>query len=344
MTSLERPAGFRGPCALACLVAALVTAAPAAAREPATESVPRAAAALGHGSPAPAVRPRAAARRGVRAPLRPLPRVDPMARWRPFVAEASRRFGVPAAWIERVMRAESGGRAVLGGRPVTSRAGAMGLMQLLPRTWAEMRSAHGLGPDPYDPRDNILAGAAYLAWLYRRFGYPGLFGAYNAGPGRYEAWLSGRRALPDETRTYLARVGASRALSRLFAIARAAGADAPARPASAAASAGQASSAPSGALRQAPPSSTGAACSLSIVASARPLTGRSTKRAPGRAQGRPPSSKAGCCSRTSRARRCPRPVTDRTYADTIDVLSQVDRVQDPGQPHAELQHGQSGRV
>jgi hypothetical protein len=182
-----------------------------------------------------------------------LPRVDPVARWRPFVAEASRRFGVPAAWIERVMRAESGGRAVLGGRPVTSRAGAMGLMQLMPRTWAEMRSAHGLGPDPYDPRDNILAGSAYLAWLYRRFGYPGLFGAYNAGPGRDEAWLSGRRALPDETRTYLARVGASRALSRLFAVAGAAGADAPARPASAAASAGQASSAPSGALRQARP-------------------------------------------------------------------------------------------
>jgi len=262
VTRFKRLAGFRGRCALACLAAALVTAAPAAAREPAKGSVPGTAAALGHGSPAPAVRPeesarspveRAAAQRRVSAGPRPLPGVDPVARWRPFVAEASRRFGVPAAWIERVIRAESGGRAVLGGRPVTSRAGAMGLMQLMPRTWAEMRSAHGLGSDPYDPRDNILAGAAYLAWLYRRFGYPGLFGAYNAGPGRYAAWLSGRGALPDETRAYLAQVGASPALPHLFAIAGAAAAGSPpARPASAAASAGQASSAPSGAPAQAP--------------------------------------------------------------------------------------------
>jgi hypothetical protein len=93
----------------------------------------------------------------------------------------------------------------------------MGLMQLMPTTWAEMRDAWGLGADPYDPRDNILAGTAYLARLYRRFGYPGLFGAYNAGPARYAAWLAGRGPLPAETRLYLARVRARGGAVGLFA-------------------------------------------------------------------------------------------------------------------------------
>ena len=131
-----------------------------------------------------------------------------VARWRPYSREAARRFGIPLVWIEAVMRAESGGRTHLGGRPITSHAGAMGLMQLMPGTWHAMRKAHGLGGDPHDPRDNILAGTAYLARLYPRFGYPGLLGAYNAGPGRYGEWLAGRRALPRETRAYLARLGA----------------------------------------------------------------------------------------------------------------------------------------
>lgn len=125
-------------------------------------------------------------------------------RWRPHIEEASARFGVPAEWIERVMQAESGGRTTLGGRPITSRAGAMGLMQLMPGTWAAMRARLGLGADPHAPRDNILAGTLYLRLMYDRFGYPGLFGAYNAGPGRYAAWLAGKRSLPGETRDYLA--------------------------------------------------------------------------------------------------------------------------------------------
>lgn len=133
-------------------------------------------------------------------------RADPIARWHPFIVEASARFGVPAAWIERVMRAESGGRTHLGGRPITSPAGAMGLMQIMPGTWAELRTTHGFGPDPHDPRDNILAGAAYLRAMYDRFGYPSLFAAYNAGPARYAAYLAGRQRLPSETRAYLATV------------------------------------------------------------------------------------------------------------------------------------------
>jgi soluble lytic murein transglycosylase-like protein len=134
----------------------------------------------------------------------------PVDRWRPLIAEASARFGVPVAWIERVMRAESGGFTKLAGRPITSRAGAMGLMQLMPATWDAMRARLGLGSDPYDPRDNILAGTLYLRLMYNRFGYPGLFAAYNAGPARYAGYVAHGQPLPDETRRYLAFVtGAS---------------------------------------------------------------------------------------------------------------------------------------
>lgn len=124
-----------------------------------------------------------------------------VARWRAEIAEASARFGVPQEWITRVMRAESGGRI-----DALSPAGAMGLMQLMPGTWAEMRRRLGLGADPYLPRDNILAGTFYLKLMHDRFGYPGLFGAYNAGPQRYAEYLAGKRGLPLETRAYLASV------------------------------------------------------------------------------------------------------------------------------------------
>lgn len=133
-----------------------------------------------------------------------------IADWRPYIADASARFGVPVAWIERVMRAESGGRTRLDGRPITSHAGAMGLMQLMPATWSEMRSAYHLGNDPHDPHDNIIAGTAYLRLMHDRFGYPGMFAAYNAGPGRYARHLATGRALPGETRAYLAAVTGSR--------------------------------------------------------------------------------------------------------------------------------------
>lgn len=127
--------------------------------------------------------------------------------WHPYITEGSLRFGVPTAWIERVMQAESGGKTRLDGRPIRSRAGAIGLMQLMPGTWAAMRQRLGLGTDPDDPRDNILAGTFYLRLMYDRFGYPGLFAAYNAGPGRYAAHLATGSALPGETVAYLQTVG-----------------------------------------------------------------------------------------------------------------------------------------
>ena len=60
-------------------------------------------------------------------------RAESVADWRPYITEASLRFGVPTAWIERVMQAESRGRTSLNGRPIRSRAGAIGRMQLMLR-------------------------------------------------------------------------------------------------------------------------------------------------------------------------------------------------------------------
>lgn len=127
--------------------------------------------------------------------------------WRPYIAEASHRFGIPSEWIERVMRAESNGRTLRNGRPIRSPAGAIGLMQLMPGTWQAMRRRLGLGVDPDDPRDNILAGTFYLRLMYDRFGYPGLFAAYNAGPRRYAAHLNAGRELPSETVAYIEAIG-----------------------------------------------------------------------------------------------------------------------------------------
>lgn len=131
---------------------------------------------------------------------------ETVADWRSYINEASAQFDVPVAWIERVMRAESGGRTTLAGRPIRSSAGAMGLMQLMPGTWEDMRVRLGLGSNPDDTRDNILAGTLYLRLMYDRFGYPGLFAAYNAGPKRYADYLAGRVRLPSETVGYLASI------------------------------------------------------------------------------------------------------------------------------------------
>ena len=116
-----------------------------------------------------------------------------------FVTEASRRFAVPERWIRAVMRVESGERS-----RSRSQKGATGLMQIMPKTWAELRARHSLGADPYDPRDNILAGAAYIRELSDRYGAPGFLAAYNAGPGRYERHLATGRPLPAETQAYVA--------------------------------------------------------------------------------------------------------------------------------------------
>ena len=122
--------------------------------------------------------------------------------WETYIDEASRRFGVPPSWVRLVMGAESAGLQYIDGRPITSSKGAMGLMQVMPGTYAALRTRYGLGPDPYDPHDNVLAGTAYIREMYDRFGAPGFLAAYNAGPGRVSDLLTFGRALPEETKRY----------------------------------------------------------------------------------------------------------------------------------------------
>jgi hypothetical protein len=116
------------------------------------------------------------------------------------IAAASQRFGIPGAWIRTVMRAESAGD-----RHAVSHRGAMGLMQVMPATWAGLQAQHGLGADPFAPQDNILAGTAYLREMLDRFGsVPLMLAAYNAGPRRVEAHLATGHPLPAETQAYVA--------------------------------------------------------------------------------------------------------------------------------------------
>lgn len=117
------------------------------------------------------------------------------------IAEAALKFTLPPDWIRAVIQAESGGRST-----AISDAGAMGLMQLMPGTWGEIRTELGLGDDPFDLHDNVLAGAFYLRQLLDRFGPRGFLAAYNAGPGRYAQHVVEGRALPIATRLYVARL------------------------------------------------------------------------------------------------------------------------------------------
>ncbi|HBO1272382.1 TPA: lytic transglycosylase domain-containing protein [Pseudomonas aeruginosa] len=136
----------------------------------------------------------------VSAQATPVARANSADPYAGFITEAAQRFGVPEHWIRAVLRAESAGDV----RAISS-AGAMGLMQVMPDTWASLRARHGLGRDPYDPRDNIMAGAAYLREMWDRYGnVAAMLAAYNAGPGRYDEHRTTGRALPAETRAYVA--------------------------------------------------------------------------------------------------------------------------------------------
>lgn len=118
-----------------------------------------------------------------------------------LVRQAAERNAIPATWVRAVLQAESAGDS----RAVSS-AGAMGLMQLMPGTWKDVRRTLNLGNDPFDPHDNIAAGTTYLRWLHDRYGDAGFLAAYNAGPGRYDEHLATGRPLPAETISYVASV------------------------------------------------------------------------------------------------------------------------------------------
>jgi soluble lytic murein transglycosylase-like protein len=122
-------------------------------------------------------------------------------RFAEFIAEASARFAVAATWIHAVLQVESGGD-----QRASSPRGALGLMQLMPGTWVELSARYELGLDPFDPHDNIFAGAAYLKEMYDRFGSAGFLAAYHAGPARYEQHLATGKSLPPDTIAYVAAV------------------------------------------------------------------------------------------------------------------------------------------
>lgn len=128
----------------------------------------------------------------------PGPPDDP---WGPYIREAATRYGVPGQWVRAVMHQESDGQ-----EQAVSPVGAMGLMQVMPETYEELRVRYGLGDDPYDPHNNILAGAAYIREMYDRYGAPGFLAGYNAGPQRVDSYLAGTADLPNETVNYLAAV------------------------------------------------------------------------------------------------------------------------------------------
>lgn len=118
-----------------------------------------------------------------------------------FIAEASARFTVPAGWIRAIIQMESAGD-----EHAISPRGAMGLMQLMPSTWVELSARYELGLDPFDQRDNILAGTGYLRELHDRFGSAGFLAAYHAGPARYEQHLATGQPLPPATIAYVTAI------------------------------------------------------------------------------------------------------------------------------------------
>ena len=97
-----------------------------------------------------------------------------------FVAEASQRFGIPAAWIRAVMHAES-----FGDVRAMSPKGAMGLMQIMPETWAD--SASALRPRRRSIRSRTTTSSPappICASCTTATASPGFLAAYNAGPAR----------------------------------------------------------------------------------------------------------------------------------------------------------------
>src|SRR3546814_18197215 len=100
------------------------------------------------------------------------------------------------------MRAESNGDPA-----AISRAGAMGLMQVMPGTWAGLTARYGLGDNPWDVCANIHAGAAYLREMVDRYrDLSTALAAYNAGPGRVDNWRPRGRPLPAATIAYVAQL------------------------------------------------------------------------------------------------------------------------------------------
>lgn len=128
-----------------------------------------------------------------------------------LAARAAKRHGLDPSLVEAVVEVESRFRP-----QARSRAGAIGLMQLRPATASEVAGKELTEGDLYDPARNLDLGCAYLARLLRRYhgNRTAALMAYNAGPGKTDAWLAKdpnpERALETlayrETRDYVRKV------------------------------------------------------------------------------------------------------------------------------------------
>ena len=138
-----------------------------------------------------------------------------------YVERYSALYGVPDTIIYAVIKVESNFES-----NAVSPAGAVGLMQLMPDTFAWLCERQDETLDPgmlYDPETNIRYGVYYLSYLYSQFGlWNSVFAAYNAGPGRVREWAADTRyadengaltAIPfEETRAYTQKVEEAAAL------------------------------------------------------------------------------------------------------------------------------------
>jgi soluble lytic murein transglycosylase len=143
--------------------------------------------------------------------------------WRPVFESRSKAAGIPSAWAYGVARSES-----LFMPDVTSSAGAVGLMQLMPATGKQIARSAGVRyrgrATLTDPEDNVSLGTTYLSSMLDRFEDNRVLAtaAYNAGPHRVARWLPEDSPLEadvwvetvpfDETRGYVQRVLASDAV------------------------------------------------------------------------------------------------------------------------------------
>ncbi|HEV2543689.1 MAG TPA: lytic transglycosylase domain-containing protein [Methylobacterium sp.] len=114
-----------------------------------------------------------------------------------LIAQAAASTGVPSDFLLKLLKRESGLNPM-----AVSPKGALGIAQFMPATAAE----RGLA-DPFDPVQAIPKAAELLRDLRQRYGNWALAAAaYNAGPGRVDAWLVGRLELPKETVDYVANI------------------------------------------------------------------------------------------------------------------------------------------
>src|SRR5258707_6851382 len=107
----------------------------------------------------------------------PVVATNPVNPYSGYIAEASRRVWIPASWIRAVMRVESRGQV-----KAVSPKGAIGLMQIMPDTWAGLSLRYRLGRNPHDPHNNILAGGAFFRGMHDRHGAGGLFSGLKTRP------------------------------------------------------------------------------------------------------------------------------------------------------------------